>query len=157
VAHHHQVGFAFVLECREQPLILTRPLGPGTALLETFGVGVAVRHTARLLIVVLMILLRLPEGGGGRPWEEQTCPVQTNGSVRPLGIPTYEDKLVLGVMAKVLTEVYEPRFLDLSDGFKLDSRCLETRRILDLLTLRNERYSVLVALEMVQGTNAKYW
>jgi len=59
-------------------------------------------------------------------------------------------------MAKVLTEVYEPRFLDLSDGFKLDSRCLETRRILDLLTLRNERYSVLVALEMVQGTNAKY-
>lgn len=37
---------------------------------------------------------------------------------RPLGIPTYEDKLVQGVMRKVLDEVYESRFLNNSYGFR---------------------------------------
>lgn len=37
---------------------------------------------------------------------------------RPLGIPTYEDKLVQGVMRKVLDEVYESRFLNHSYGFR---------------------------------------
>lgn len=43
---------------------------------------------------------------------------KTNGKMRPLGIPSYEDKLVQGVMAKLLNEVYEPRFLDSSYGFR---------------------------------------
>ena len=38
--------------------------------------------------------------------------------MRPLGIPAYEDRLVQGVMAKVLNEVYEPRFLGCSYGFR---------------------------------------
>lgn len=33
-----------------------------------------------------------------------------NGKYRPLGIPSYEDKLVQGCMAYVLNEVYEPTF-----------------------------------------------
>lgn len=37
---------------------------------------------------------------------------------RPLGIPTYEDKLVQGVMRRVLDEVYESRFLNHSYGFR---------------------------------------
>ena len=41
-----------------------------------------------------------------------------NGKLRPLGIPSYEDKLVQGVMARILNEVYEPRFLDCSYGFR---------------------------------------
>ena len=41
-----------------------------------------------------------------------------NGKTRPLGIPSYEDKLVQGVMARILNEVYEPRFLDCSYGFR---------------------------------------
>ncbi len=41
-----------------------------------------------------------------------------NGKMRPLGIPAYEDKLVQGVMARILNEVYEPRFLDCSYGFR---------------------------------------
>ena len=36
----------------------------------------------------------------------------------PLGIPAYEDRLVQGVMANALNEVYEPRFLDCSYGFR---------------------------------------
>ena len=38
--------------------------------------------------------------------------------MRPLGIPSYEDKLVQGVMARILNEVYEPRFLYCSYGFR---------------------------------------
>ena len=41
-----------------------------------------------------------------------------NGKMRPLGIPAYEDRLVQGVMAQILNEVYEPRFLDCSYGFR---------------------------------------
>lgn len=43
---------------------------------------------------------------------------KTNGKMRPLGIPSYEDKLVQGVMANILNEVYEPRFMDSSYGFR---------------------------------------
>ena len=43
---------------------------------------------------------------------------KANGKMRPLGIPSYEDKLVQGVMANILNEVYEPRFLDSSYGFR---------------------------------------
>ena len=41
-----------------------------------------------------------------------------NGKLRPLGIPAYEDRLVQGVMACLLNEVYEERFLDCSYGFR---------------------------------------
>ena len=37
---------------------------------------------------------------------------KTNGKQRPLGLPSYEDKLVQGVMANLLNDVYEVRFLD---------------------------------------------
>ncbi len=40
-----------------------------------------------------------------------------SGGKRPLGIPSYEDKLVQGVMRIVLDEVYESRFVDFSYGF----------------------------------------
>ena len=43
---------------------------------------------------------------------------KANGKMRPLGIPAYEDRLVQGVMANLLNEVYEPRFLDCSYGFR---------------------------------------
>jgi len=41
-----------------------------------------------------------------------------NGKVRPLGIPSFEDKLVQGAMAKALESVYEHRFLNCSYGFR---------------------------------------
>lgn len=43
---------------------------------------------------------------------------KANGKMRPLGIPAYEDRLVQGVMAGLLNEVYEVRFLDSSYGFR---------------------------------------
>ena len=43
---------------------------------------------------------------------------KVNGQLRPLGIPAYEDRLVQGVMAGLLNDIYEERFLDCSYGFR---------------------------------------
>lgn len=51
-----------------------------------------------------------------------------NGSLRPLGIPSYEDKLVQGVMTDILNDVYEPRFLDCSYGFRPGRRAHDAIR-----------------------------
>lgn len=41
-----------------------------------------------------------------------------NGKYRPLGMPSYEDRLVQGCMSDVLNAIYEPKFLDCSYGFR---------------------------------------
>lgn len=43
---------------------------------------------------------------------------KANGKLRPLGIPAYEDRLVQSVMAEILNDIYEERFLDSSYGFR---------------------------------------
>ena len=43
---------------------------------------------------------------------------KANGKLRPLGIPAYEDRLVQSVMAGILNDIYEERFLDCSYGFR---------------------------------------
>lgn len=48
---------------------------------------------------------------------------KANGKLRPLGIPAYEDKIVQGVMANILNDIYEPRFLECSYGFRQDRNC----------------------------------
>lgn len=53
---------------------------------------------------------------------------KANGKTRPLGIPSYEDKLVQGVMADILNDVYEPRFLDCSYGFRPGRRAHDAIR-----------------------------
>jgi len=42
---------------------------------------------------------------------------------RPLGIPSFEDKLVQEVVRKVLEAIYEPAFLDTSHGFRPNRSC----------------------------------
>lgn len=51
-----------------------------------------------------------------------------NGKLRPLGIPAYEDKLVQGVMADILNEIYECKFLDSSYGFRPKRSCHQAIR-----------------------------
>jgi len=46
-----------------------------------------------------------------------------NGKKRPLGIPSFEDKLVQEVIRKMLEAVYEPLFLDTSHGFRPNRSC----------------------------------
>lgn len=54
-----------------------------------------------------------------------------NGAVRPLGIPAYEDRLVQGVMADILNDVYEPRFLDCSYGFRQGRSAHQAVRVIN--------------------------
>lgn len=53
---------------------------------------------------------------------------KTNGKLRPLGIPAYEDKLVQGCMANVLGEIYECKFLNISFGFRKERNCHQAIR-----------------------------
>lgn len=66
---------------------------------------------------------------------------KANGKLRPLGIPCYEDKLVQGVMAHILNEVYEPRFLDCSYGFRPNRGVHDAiKRVNDLVMFKNVNY-----------------
>ena len=46
-----------------------------------------------------------------------------NGKKRPLGIPTFTDKLVQEVLRMILESIYEPIFLDTSHGFRPRKSC----------------------------------
>ena len=46
-----------------------------------------------------------------------------NGKPRPLGIPTFEDKLVQEVVRRILESIYEPKFSNHSHGFRPNRSC----------------------------------
>jgi group II intron reverse transcriptase/maturase len=48
---------------------------------------------------------------------------KSNGKMRPLGIPTFTDKLIQEVLRMILESVYEPIFLDCSHGFRPKRSC----------------------------------
>lgn len=68
-----------------------------------------------------------------------------DGRLRPLGIPSYEDKLVQYTMAKLLEAVYEPRFLDCSYGFRPKRRAHDVIRYIDWAVMRKNVNWVLEA------------
>lgn len=70
---------------------------------------------------------------------------KVNGKQRPLGIPAYEDKLVQGVMAKLLDEVYEVRFLDCSYGFRKGKSCHDVVRYINQTVMTKKVNYVLEA------------
>lgn len=55
-------------------------------------------------------------------------PKAGSDKMRPLGIPAYEDRLVQGVMRKVLDQIYEWRFYDFSYGFRKGRNCHQAIR-----------------------------
>jgi retron-type reverse transcriptase len=48
---------------------------------------------------------------------------KSNGKKRPLGIPTWSDKLLQEVTRRLLDAYYEPQFSDLSHGFRPGRGC----------------------------------
>ena len=67
---------------------------------------------------------------------------KSNGKLRALGIPSYEDKLVQGVMADILSVIYEPIFLDCSFGFRPNRNCHEALKTLNNIITNNTNYVV---------------
>ena len=70
---------------------------------------------------------------------------KANGKMRPLGIPSYEDRLVQGVMADILNAVYEERFLDCSYGFRAGRSAHDVVRIIQKAGFRERVNYVLEA------------
>src|SRR5262249_43560530 len=48
---------------------------------------------------------------------------QANGKMRPLGVPTWSDKLLQEVIRSILEAYYEPQFLPLAHGFRPERGC----------------------------------
>ena len=48
---------------------------------------------------------------------------KANGKMRPLGIPSFDDKLVQEVVRLILESIYEPNFCDASHGFRPKLSC----------------------------------
>ena len=70
---------------------------------------------------------------------------KANGKLRPLGIPAYEDKLVQGVMANILSDIYEGIFLDCSYGFRPGRSCHDVVRYLNQTVMTKKVNYVLEA------------
>lgn len=70
---------------------------------------------------------------------------KVNGKMRPLGIPTYEDRLVQSVMADILNNIYERRFLDCSYGFRENRSAHDVVRFIDSEVMRRPVNYVLEA------------
>lgn len=48
---------------------------------------------------------------------------KANGKMRPLGIPSFDDKLIQEVVRLILESIYEPTFSDQSHGFRIGRSC----------------------------------
>lgn len=68
---------------------------------------------------------------------------------RPLGIPAYEDKLVQGVMADILTIIYEPKFHGCSYGFRPGRSCHDAIKMLN--TILEEKKTNYIADVDIRG------
>ena len=54
-----------------------------------------------------------------------------NGKMRPLGIPSYEDKLVQAKMAEILNLIFDRYFKDFSYGFRPNKDCHQAIKNID--------------------------
>jgi group II intron reverse transcriptase/maturase len=68
-----------------------------------------------------------------------------DGKLRPLGIPSYEDRLVQSVMAGILNDIYEERFLNCSYGFRPDRNAHQAVRLINQTIMTRKVNYVLEA------------
>jgi len=60
-----------------------------------------------------------------------------DGSMRPLAISCFEDKLVQSAVNEILTSIYEPLFLSISYGFRPGKNCHQALKALSSHTYRH--------------------
>lgn len=80
------------------------------------------------------------------------------GKERPLGIPSYEDKIVQLGLKKILEPIYEAVFLDISYGFRPDLSCHDALRKLNKV-IENQKISYVVDADIkgfFDNVNHKY-
>lgn len=65
------------------------------------------------------------------------------GATRPLGISILEDKIVQGMMQKVLESIYEPLFLECSFGFRPGKSCHDALKALTDYLYKNTIQTVI--------------
>jgi RNA-directed DNA polymerase len=76
-----------------------------------------------------------------------------DGKVRPLGLPTIEDKILQGAVARVLTPVYEEIFYDTSYGFRPDkSQHQALDALFEEVTIKGKHYIIDADLENYFGS-----
>lgn len=61
-----------------------------------------------------------------------------NGKTRPLGIPSYEDKLVQARMAEILNVIFERYFKDFSYGFRPNRSCHQAIDRIDKIIMKEK-------------------
>ena len=64
---------------------------------------------------------------------------------RPLGIPSYEDKLVQSALAKILNAIYEQDFMECSFGFRPKRGCHDALKLLDKIVNKRQIHYVVDA------------
>lgn len=78
-----------------------------------------------------------------KPVKRVYIPKAGSDKLRPLGIPAYRDKVVQGVFAEILNEIYENIFLECSYGFRPKRSCQDAIRELDKI-IKEKRVNYIV-------------
>jgi RNA-directed DNA polymerase len=107
LAHHIDYRFVY------QAYLHTRPDGAA----GVDGVG-RKEYVKGLRERLESLLTRLKTGTYRAPAVKRVNIPKADGKTRPIGIPTYEDKLLQRAVAMILEAVYEQEFLDCSYGFR---------------------------------------
>jgi len=89
------------------------------------------------------LLARLKRQGYKPQASRRTYIPKDEKSKRPLGIPSYEDKIVQRGMNQILQAIYEPQFMDFSYGFRPGRGQHDALRALDQILMKQPiRYVV---------------
>ena len=77
------------------------------------------------------------------PARRTYIPKAGSNKMRPLGISSYEDKLVENAIAQILTPIYEQKFIAASYGFRPHRNChMAVKEVIEMVQYRKTNYVV---------------